>query len=371
MTATPTQPKINIVQVVADGNPGGGTTFVMGLMKHLLKNPDFTVNLITDAQSYGYQTASNLGARTHGVDFFKRKFSLTLPFKLNALINKIKPDMIHIHGGRAGFQMLLCKLLHPGIPFIYTVHGYHFVQKSFLARMIGKIVERCIAALSNHVVFVSKGDEVIAGTYRILSNNYSIIYNGVEEVAAHPSETKTGYDVVFIGRMVHQKNPVIAVNIFKQLQHKHYRLAMIGGGEKEEEIKHLIAQNNLTAKIDFHGAKTHAETLALLSNSKIILLPSLWEGLPITLLEAMQFGIPAVVSNVTGNNEAIEDNVNGFTVDVSDTAAYATKLQKLLEDHALYDRMSKNARKYFEEKYQLKTCTQQYEALYYRYAGKP
>lgn len=360
MTTLDQASKINILQVVADGNPGGGTTFVISLVEELLKNNNLALHAVTDSGSYGHKALTGLCTKTFGLDFFKRKLSFSLPLQLSAIIEEVKPDIVHLHGGRAAFQCLLARFMHPRITFIYTVHGYHFVRKNPVARTIGMIAEKLISICMDAVAYVSKGDEAIAKTYRLLNNRSVIIYNGIRPVTVATSTDKR-FDVVFVGRMVRQKNPELAIEIFKQLNDNGYRFAMVGGGEKEAEIKHMIGN---TGQIEFFGAQTHAETLDILRSAKIILLPSRWEGLPLTLLEAMQFGIPAIVSNVTGNNEVIADGLNGHVIDDEDATAYAIKIKTLLNDANLYNRQSLAARKIFAEKYQMERCAQQYAQLY-------
>ncbi len=360
MTTLAHASNINVLQVVADGTPGGGTTFVISLVEALLTTSAFTLNAVTDSGSYGHKALIGLCAQTFGLDFFKSKLSASLPFQLNHIITETKPDIVHLHGARAAFQCLLARLLHPRIIFIYTVHGYHFVQKKPLARIIGMMAERLIALCVDAIVFVSKGDEAIAKRYSLLNKHSLVIHNGIKPAAqAAPAEKQ--FDAVFVGRMVRQKNPELAVEVFRQLKDSGYRFAMVGGGEKEADITRMLAH---ARHVEFFGTKTHAETLNILRSAKIMLLPSRWEGLPLTLLEAMQFGIPAVVSNVTGNNEAIADGMNGYLISGEDAAAYAAKIKTLLGDANLYHRQSLAARRIFAERYQMQSCARQYAQLY-------
>ena len=96
-------------------------------------------------------------------------------------------------------------------------------------------------------------------------------------------------------------------------------------------------------QVTFLGALEHADALAALAQARVMLLPSLWEGLPVSVLEAMHRGIPVVASNVPGTDELVIDGRTGYLVPTQDAQAYAERIARLLADAPLRARLGAEA----------------------------
>src|SRR3712207_2688788 len=115
---------MRILEIVADGAPGGGTTHVLQILRGL--GGTDSLGLVTQANSYLFDEARSLGIECFGVDFFRSRVDARVPVKLHRFVRKFDPQLVHVHGSRAGF-------FHAGaatrVPTVYTVHGYHFLHK--------------------------------------------------------------------------------------------------------------------------------------------------------------------------------------------------------------------------------------------------
>ncbi len=138
---------------------------------------------------------------------------------------------------------------------------------------------------------------------------------------------------------------------------------MIGGGEMEDEIRRRVEKEAIK-NVQVHGSVSREQTLQLLRSAGAFLLASRWEGLPIAPLEAMQFGLPVVLSDVGGNPEVIEDGISGYTVPQEDTAGYAARLRELAERPEAADRLAEAALNRVQALFSRSRMVADYLALY-------
>ena len=120
------------------------------------------------------------------------------------------------------------------------------------------------------------------------------------------------YDVVFIGRITEQKDPDRLIAVLKELAERMpgMKIAIAGTGNLEGHMKKLAEQYNLMSNIDFFGFMSNP--LKLLSDTKVMIMTSKFEGLPMTVLEAMALGVPVVSTPVDGLKEVITNGINGY-----------------------------------------------------------
>ena len=161
---------LKVLQIVADGNPGGGTTLVLEVLKSLEK-PIF----ISQTNSYATSIASSLGIETYELDFFTSRLDLRISIKMRTLINHVKPDLIHVHGNRAAFFLSFFRC---PCPVIYTVHGLHGLYNG---NFFGKWGEKQAIRSADHVVFVSKWEQSLAQRNKLITSQaHQVIYNGLK-----------------------------------------------------------------------------------------------------------------------------------------------------------------------------------------------
>jgi glycosyltransferase involved in cell wall biosynthesis len=362
----------HILHVVADGAPGGGTTAVLGLCSDL-QGQGFRSSLITQRDSYGFQTGQAMKLEARGLDFFRSRFDRSIPRRLRTLISELSPDLVHVHGARAGHAFCSRALRDLSSKMVYTVHGYHFLKRPLAWRALGWLAEKRIAERADQVVFVSRNDRNIADRLRILGSDpksdrkCSTIYNGIDphDLDATPAAPPK-YDLVFAGRMHAQKNPSFLVDIMAELSGEKTTLLMIGGGELEAEVRSYAERRGVASRITFKGALSRAEALSALASGKIYVFPSRWEGLPIGPIEAMYYGLPVVASAIGGTDEVVEHQVNGFLLNAFEPGSYAAAIRRLLNEPALYASFAAAGRRRVESLFLRKSCTANYRAVYDR-----
>jgi len=340
-----------ILQLVADGNPGGGATLVLTLSR-LLEQQGHDVHLVSQLGSYALAEAGRIGVTGHGMDFSRRGKTPLAAMHLSRLIRRLSPAVVHAHGARAGLPLALTAQ-RPGVERrVYTVHGFHYRGKKGIVRGLARVAEAACMRGSDSTIFVSAGDCELARRDGLLrwSRDHSTINNAVL-VDADLMRSPKIYDVAFLGRLTHPKNPLFLPSILRALQPDCPRVAVIGGGELEGELHAGLAADGLLDRVEMLGACSRSKALELLAQSRVLVLPSLWEGHPIALIEAAQLEIPAVASDIPGSNEVIKDGVTGFLAPLHEPQAFARRLRQLLDDDSLRAAMGKAARELAQRRY--------------------
>jgi glycosyltransferase involved in cell wall biosynthesis len=141
-------------------------------------------------------------------------------------------------------------------------------------------------------------------------------------------------------------------------------ILLLGDGELRAELQARAATSPVAARIHFLGSR--ADVPELLAACDIFVLPSLWEGLPIALLEAMASGLPSVASAVSGARQVVVDGETGFLVPPGDVPALAAALAELLSDPERASAMGAAARQRVERAYSARRQAEEHAALYRR-----
>lgn len=361
--------KPRVLNIVADGKPGGGTTVVLGLCSDTLNSGEWDVGLVTDAGSYAASKGRETGVQVFELPFFGSGYLTGGVTGLRKIIREFKPDLIHVHGCRSALPIALLKRFGISVPVVYTVHGFHFVKKKPLTKLLGKWSELLVARTVDRVVFVSEGDRAIAVDHRLVSRTKSrtyTIYNGVDTRAL--DELSQGaektFDLVFAARLVYQKNPTFAIDVLGKLRDADVRLLLVGGGELEADCRRLAEEHGVGRQITFAGQLDHAATIKAIASAQLCLLPSRWEGLPVTLIEASYLGVPVVGSDIPGNDEVVLKDRTGILIPEFNAKQYADAILKLLGDRSLLQRFAEFGRERASQLFTRTRCSAQYFNVY-------
>ena len=331
----------NVLHLVGDGLAGGGTTIVLQLARGLAER-GLSVTVGSQKESYILEQAAKQGLPVLPLDFTSRRNMVQITRALRSYLRAHPGTVVHAHGARAGLPAsLLPGASHAGL--FYTVHGFHYGDKPDGLRHLAMAAERFCISRADAVAFVSQHDAELAQKARLLPHGAvtRVIHNGAAPVPSVP-QART-FDIAFLGRLHVQKNPSILPNILEALRPARPSLCIIGSGDLEPALRNQVERAGLQEQVTFLGALDHAGALAALAQARIMLLPSLWEGLPVSVLEAMHRGIPVVASDVPGTDELVIDGGTGYLVPTQDAQAYAERIARLLADAALRARFGAEA----------------------------
>lgn len=170
--------------------------------------------------------------------------------------------------------------------------------------------------------------------------------------------------VLFVGRLDPQKAPFVLLEAFKRLlvRHPNWRLLFVGDGVLRGPMNEWIAENELSNSIHLTGWR--ADIPGLLKTANCLALPSLWEGMPNIVLEAMASGLPVVVSQVEGTAELIQHGETGLLVKPGSADDLEQAIESVLIDTGLSNRLLKNAQHLCKEVFTIEKMVTQYCLLY-------
>ena len=355
-------PAPRILHVVADGAVGGGSMVVLALVRDLI-DAGWEVHLASNSASELLADATKAGATVHGFDFFAPSANLLVPAQLASLCKRIDPDVVHTHGSRA---LLLARSAVRLVPTVHTVHGYHFLHRRAGQRKVLGFVERIMTKRIERVIFVSEEDRRLSVAHRLVSpqTGTEVIHNGVsirDSVYRQRPAVGRVQEIVYLSRLVHQKDPLLAVEIAKELVGE-VRLTMIGGGDLEPEVRAMVESAHLDGHVSVMGSLPHDQTLERLRSCDAMLLTSRWEGLPIAALEAMALGIPVVAPRIGAMSE-LAPNGEALLVDGRNACAFAGAIRSL-HDPSTRARIGEAGKRLVETRFTWQACRASYFALY-------
>lgn len=363
---------MKVLQVVGDGTPGGGTTNVLALTEDLL-GAGIDVLFCSQVDSYAQQAAANLGAKVVGqVNFFAGRLDRRAPRCLADLVRRVDPDIVHLHGGRAAFFFSS----HPPTGrwrSVYTVRGYHFLNKPWPLRQLAAMAERRSSRVIHQTVFVCQYDQDLAARFRLLPSGQPgvVIRNGIR-LDDIPQQTtpRDPRSVAVLGRLTIQKDPHLVLDLAQRLAGDGFTFHLIGGGDMEQEIRQRVQRQSLTS-VHLYGSLARPQALEAMQQCGTFLLASRWEGLPIAPVEAMQMGLVVVVSAVSGNTEVVVDGQTGYVVEQADRNAYVSALRRLAGDAALRSRFIDAGRSRVKTHFTRQRVVTQYQTLYQELRQQP
>lgn len=289
-------------------------------------------------------------------------------FHIYKICKKYKFDIVHTHSSKTGFLGRIAARL-VGIPrIIHTVHGFAFHR--FQPRYIQKfyqVMESIASHFCDKVVFVNNSERELAITKKIVSpNKAQTIYNGIElpDIKKLRSPiTKINFVIGSVLRFWEQKNVIntvkAAIKVCKD--NSKINFVFIGDGEHFGICQQMIKQAELEKRILLPGWQNNI--LDWLIGFDVFLLFSRWEGLPISILEAMSVGLPIVVSNIKGNNELVSEK-NGILVSINDIDKLEEVLTSLPQKKKELSGWGKFSKDLVREKFNMKNFVLSYRRLY-------
>ena len=293
-------------------------------------------------------------------------------FKLFSIWAKDRPDLVHTHLFHAGILgRIACKV--SGIsPVVVHQHGPELNRtwfRSFLDRSTSKWVTRYIASCQA----VSRTMQEREG---IPESQIEMIYNGIESSQQHQTRKPVGWPgredlptVVFAGRLSPEKGLTHLIHALALVEESgcKFQCLILGEGPTRGEISQEIEHSNLIHRIFLLGKKSQVGDW--LQNCDIFVLPSVWEGASMALLEAMAAGLPVIATGTGGTPELVEDGISGILVPPANPIALASGIIKLLGSIELRERMGAAGCKLVNENFRIENTVDRISALYTELLG--
>ncbi len=300
---------------------------------------------------------------------FRRSISIMDFFafiKLIRVFKKHKFDIVHTHSSKPGFIGRIAARIARIPKIIHSVHGFPFhPYQSRLVFSMYKMMEKFAAKFSNQMVFVNENEKDFAiKSNFILKEKAVTIFNAMDlPMITGMKNSTTNLIIGSTLRFWKQKNIIdtIKAAIYVCKKNKNIQFIFVGDGELYEVAKSMIIESGCGQSIKLPGWQTNMEVW--LQQFDVFLLYSKWEGLPLSILEAMAYGLPIIASNIKGNNELVSD-ANGILVPINDVDRLSAVLLSLPDKKEKLKEWGINSRKLVEEKFNIKDFVKKYEEVY-------
>lgn len=362
---------MKILHTIRQGKIGGGETHVLDLVQEL--NPqEFESVVLAFTDGPLITELKKLGIKTY-VIYTEKPFDRSCWEKVKDLLLQEKIDLLHAHGTRAQSNSFwAAHKLH--IPIIYTVHGWSFhPRQNRLIKMIRVWSEKFLVKKANVTICVS--DHNLSEGKKLFNMDRAVVIkNGInfrkfdadKEYKDLRSELGIDRSVVLIGfiaRMTIQKDPFTFIKaIADRPGAPNAKYLMVGDGELKQSAVDLAEKLKVSDKIIFAGFRQDIPDI--LKALDIYCLPSLWEGLPIGLLEAMAMRKATVSTSVNGTKEVIKPGKNGLLIKAGDVNGLSAALDILIKDEVLRSEIGRNAEQSVKAEYSISKMTRRIEEIY-------
>ena len=334
---------------------GGITSVVSGYKKSKLEN-DYDIRYI----------------ETYCDDSKISKFLIILKayFKFLYLLFFWKPDIVHIHSSFGGsfyrklpFIFLAYKT---NIKIINHIHGadfndFYLSASSWKKSLIKKTYGKCsvIIALSNE--WKDKLKQIVNEEKIVVIENYGIL----EKNAIKERQYKVNnHNILFLGFICKRKGCYDIPKIVERVANEFPDVKFILAGSGDIDKIKAITPEKIKRNIFYPGWVRNEEKDKLLRNADLFFLPSYNEGMPMSILDAMGYGLPIVSTNVGGIKKIVHENENGFTCDPGDVMKLSEKILKLLMDDQLLKTAGNESVLIIKKYYSLETHIKKLELVY-------
>jgi glycosyltransferase involved in cell wall biosynthesis len=332
---------MKILYLITNADLSGAPIHLLQLSEELSHSNEVMVvfgvdgPIIEEFKKSGIQTEI-LYTMKSDFNFFNDIKSIT---KFCHIIDDFSPDIIHCHSSKAGLIGRISARIKK-VPSIFTVHGWGFGNnQGVLKSTIIYLLELYLSRMTAYYIFVSNYDKKVADQ-KIKNFKGKVIYNGTDFTEFHGNGRAT-LDIVMVARNDPQKD---YQTIIKALAESKFNTAkFVGHGTNDKKFideAQLILGKNFR-KVNFLGERKDVNVL--LEDSTLFILTTNYEGLPISIIEAMSKSLPIIATSVGGIPELVEDGENGFLIGIGDHLNLVQKINKLNDDTSLREKLGKNS----------------------------
>ena len=364
--------KIKIIRVVVGLNQGGVQQMIFNLFKGLDKDIFEPIALAIensgaigeDIEREGFRVI-NLGLQRKSLSFIKIISELQRVFAME------KPFIVH---GSSYYPSVYSRVAakFAGVPILVSHEHLMFKTKRPKRQIISHVVSRFTDL---HVAVCKSVKEQVIGWYKIPESKVVVVYNGVDtnvfnrtlsidQAKAKLNMPRDSFIVGYVGRLDPEKGHSYLFQALRKIKEKFkVRCVLVGTGRHEDNIKQLAKNYEIFDITEFLGLRRNIADL--LSAMDTFVLPSLQEGFPNALIEAMAVGCSVIATNISGINEAVSDWENGLLVPPGNSDALASAIVLLQSNKEARIKISLAARKMVEEQFSLKKHIKKIEELYF------
>jgi len=386
-------PEKSILYIITKSVWGGAARYVFDLATNL--SGDFSVSIAAGGKGKFCQKIKEANLLYYDISNFQKSVNplkdIFAFFEILSLIFQLKPGIIHVNSSKAGgvaglagkiYQLLSSKTVR----LVFTAHGWAFNEEraKWQIRLV-KLFSRLTGLFYNIIICVSEYDRQTALKYDIAPERKLItVHNGIDlgqldflskeqarekllkNPTTDPASRGRAASKLIIGSIAEwtkNKGLVYLLKAIKRGKIKNAAIVLIGSGENpdKEKIKKLIEKYQLKNVYLIEWLDNAARYLKAFD---IFVLPSLKEGLPYTILEALAAGIPVIATDVGGIPEIINNNIDGFLIKPKNSRQLAEKVLYLINNPEIARKAAEKGREKITQKFNLTKMIEQTKKVY-------
>lgn len=358
--------KNKILYIITQPDLGGAQSHVKDLIDGF--HEKYTIHLATGREGPLTEAVRDINVSVHLLPALNRSIDIFTDLRAiaecRALIRQIQPDLIHAHSSKAGIIARIAGKISK-IPTVFTAHGWGFTPRTpIIRRSIALLSEKFAALLAKNLICVSESDRQLALSYGV-GNSRSLVtirYGIGNHSVAIANPAVQPPRSIMVARFNEQKDQVTLLKAIAKLSDRDINVELVGSGISLDSCKALAKSLKIADRVFFLGDRT--DVPELLAKAQIFILSTNYEGLPISILEAMRAGLPVIATSVNGIPEEVDDGKTGLLVPHADADALASALEKLIRSPDLRQSMGKAGREKFLQEFTIEHMLVKTEAIY-------
>ncbi len=373
---------MKLLHILGDSKFGGGSIIVLRLAQRAKKEGWEVHVLTTDPIFQEILTENNITFVSLEVIWrnIRPIRDLIGLIKLYRFLRNSDYDIIHTHTTKAGFVGRLAGKLAKVPVIIHTAHGFAFHERSnpvimaffsLLERLASYWCDKIVAVSNFHKdlaikLHISKDSKIIAIPNGLDENRIKVTKD-IDEIYRELGINKDYFIILTTGRLAVQKGIeylIRSIPYVKARIEKPFKVLIVGDGPLKIELLNLSERLNVKEYVKFLGFRKDIGDLLHIAD--VVVLPSLWEGLSISLLEAMAAGKAIITTDVSSNREVLRDSEGyaGMIVPPRDPKSLASAIAYLYNNESFREKMGERARKVYEQRYTEERMLSEYIKLY-------
>ena len=355
---------LRICHIISGDLWAGAEVMAFELIKELRNDESISCIAITLNKGTLSANLNGIGVKTYILSEKKMSFFQIL-FHIRKIVKESGINVIHSHRYKENFLAYLASLPHADLRLISTQHGMPETTNSLKSRTLFRLNFFLLAHFFTAVVSVSKEiQETLLRKNGFKKSKVAVIHNGVFLPSITRDHRNSSPLIIgSAGRFVPIKNYPLFIEIAslcKKEPEIHFNL--VGDGPDRPLLENMVRAKSLESTFEFCGQTPVME--GFYQKIDIFVNTSLHEGIPMSILEAMAYGIPVIAPRIGGIPEIIEDGIDGFLIRQDNAELFAEKCFLLCQDAKLRNKIGAAARRKISSFFSIRSCAQSYRALY-------
>nr|WP_106780693.1 glycosyltransferase family 4 protein [Lysinibacillus timonensis] len=367
---------MKIVQIITRMDEYGGAQNHVAQLANQLLNEDNDVTIVTG--SYNATLWKSIDKK---IDIFVIPVLIRSihPFKdlqafyrMRQILKVLNPDVVAIHSTKAGVVGRIAAITL-GQKTVFTAHGWSFTEGvSPPKRFFYKIIEGILAKWTTKIIAVSEYDTKLAIKEGVVKQSKIVtIHNGIlEKKMTNNTEFSRSIipNIIMVARFADPKRQDLLIGALDKIKTHTWNAIFVGEGVNRQIAENLVETYSLGERVKFLDSTVDVE--AILNRGTVFVLLSNYEGLPISILEAMRVGLPVIASDVGGVKEIVHHNHNGYLVHNDNMNSITDAICNLLQNKELAVNMGKYGQRLFYESFTFQRMYAETLEVYYDALGQ-